>query len=126
MYTSFTLLGLLATTMAAVIGEKPIEFRCGSENPPAEIVAQAQAMAVRPQPLAAQAINVKTYFHVVTTAAKAGSITQTQLNNQVSTSVQLVNAYSLRRSLRHCYRPRPLSSAPAQKINISRIASSTY
>ena len=87
MYTSFTFLGLLATTMAAVIGEKPIEFRCGSENPPADIVAQAQAMAIRPQPMAGQTINVQTYFHVVTTQAKAGSVTQTQLNNQVSASV---------------------------------------
>ena len=83
MYTSFTFLGLLATAMAAVIGEKPIEFRCGSENPPAEILAQAAAMSAHPQPLAAQTINVQTYFHVVTTQAKAGSITQTQLNNQV-------------------------------------------
>ena len=84
MYTSFTLLGLLATTMAAVIGEKPIEFRCGSENPPADILAQAAAMSHGPKPLAAQAINVNTYFHVVTTSAKAGTITQTQLNNQVN------------------------------------------
>lgn len=106
MYTSFTLLGLLATTMAAVIGEKPIEFRCGSENPPAEILVQAQAMAARPQPMAAAAatINVNTYFHVVTTAAKRGSITQTQLNNQVSTAVQLVDSDSFRRTLRHRYR----------------------
>ena len=86
MYTSFTLLGLMATTMAAVIGEKPIEFRCGSENPPADILAQAAAMNRGPKPLAVQPINVQTYFHVVTTQAKAGSITQTQLNNQVRSS----------------------------------------
>lgn len=86
MYTSFTFLGLLATTMAAVIGEKPIQFRCGSENPPADILAQAAAMSYGPKPLAAQAINVNTYFHVVTTQTKAGSITQTQLNNQVRSS----------------------------------------
>lgn len=95
MYTSFTLLGLLATTMAAVIGEKPIEFRCGSENPPADILAQAAAMSHGPKPLAAQAtINVNTYFHVVTTQAKAGSITQTQLNNQVRAS-RLCNYISM-------------------------------
>ena len=99
MYASFALFGLLAPIMAAVIGEKPIEFRCGSENPPAEIVAQAQAMAIRPQPMAAQTINVNTYFHVVTTQAKVGIVTQTQLNNQVSTSL-LLNADSLSCSLR--------------------------
>ncbi|KAL8788880.1 MAG: hypothetical protein Q9195_007094 [Heterodermia aff. obscurata] len=84
MYTPFTFLGLLATAMAAVIGEKPIEFRCGSENPPAEILAQAAAMSHAPTPLAAQSINIQTYFHVVTTQAKAGSVTQTQLNNQLA------------------------------------------
>lgn len=83
MYTPFTFLGLLATAMAAVIGEKPIEFRCGSENPPAEILAQAAAMSHAPTPLAAQSINIQTYFHVVTTQAKAGSVTQAQLNSQV-------------------------------------------
>ena len=91
MYTPFTFLGLLATAMAAVIGEKPIEFRCGSENPPAEILAQAAAMSHAPTPLAAQSINIQTYFHVVTTQAKAGSVTQAQLNSQVQLSLSCEN-----------------------------------
>ena len=89
MYTHVTFLGLLATAMAAVIGEKPIQFRCGSENPPADILAQAAAMSHAPTPLAAQSINIPTYFHVVTTQAKAGSVTQAQLNSQVQPSFLL-------------------------------------
>ena len=78
--------GLLAqVAMAAVPGVKPLLFRCGSENPPEDILATAKSMATNPSTLAAAAaaINVKTYFHVVTTKAAQGSVTQTQLNNQV-------------------------------------------
>lgn len=79
--------GLLARiALAAVPGVKPLLFRCGSENPPQDILESARAMAANPstQAAAAASINVKTYFHVVTTRAKQGSVTQTQLNNQVS------------------------------------------
>ncbi|KAL9042293.1 MAG: hypothetical protein Q9214_003827 [Letrouitia sp. 1 TL-2023] len=79
--------GLLARiALAAVPGVKPLLFRCGSENPPQDILDSARAMAANPstQAAAAASINVKTYFHVVTTRAKQGSVTQTELNNQLS------------------------------------------
>ena len=62
-------------------------FRCGSDAPPAEILAQAQSFAdntkAAPQPQAHTPIVVNTYFHVVTSPAKQGLYTQTQLNNEV-------------------------------------------
>jgi len=63
-------------------------FRCGSDNPPEEIQAQAKeffAQAETAKAAAAHApIVVNTYFHVVTSTAKQGRYTQTQLNNQLS------------------------------------------
>ena len=85
---SFALLGLCATsTLAAVASIKETYVRCGTEQPPAELVAQAQAFGTHPVPAAAANINVKTYFHVVTTQAAKGSVTQAQLNQQVSSSL---------------------------------------
>ncbi|KAL9116821.1 MAG: hypothetical protein Q9187_006650, partial [Circinaria calcarea] len=91
MFRSLAVIALVAlqagNAIAAAIAA-PAPFRCGSENPPADIMAQANAFRTQtdPAPAAAAAgtINVKTYFHVVTTSAKAGSITQTQLNNQLT------------------------------------------
>ena len=85
MYSPLALLGLVGTAMATAIGERATLLRCGSEHPPADILAQAAAMNANhaPVPLAGQTINIKTYFHVVTTSAAQGSVTQTQLNNQV-------------------------------------------
>ncbi|MCJ1314575.1 hypothetical protein MMC25_008257 [Agyrium rufum] len=71
--------------IAAAVASQPAYVRCGTPHPPVELVAEAEAMAKRPLPnAAAVAINVNTYFHVVTTTAAKGSISQTQLNNQVA------------------------------------------
>lgn len=87
MFRSLALGALWATTvLAAPSVERQAYVRCGADSPPAALVAAAQSMAIRPVPQAARTLNVVTYLHVVTTAAKQGSITQTQLNNQVHTS----------------------------------------
>ena len=62
--------------------------KCGSTNPPAEVIAAAdnfRQQNVGPQALIAahDPIVVNTYFHVVTSSSKQGRYTQTQLNNQV-------------------------------------------
>lgn len=75
------------TSLAAPSTEKVIPFRCGSEQPPAEILSQASDFARQSdiERLAAHApIVINTYFHVVTSTAKVGRYTQTQLNNQVN------------------------------------------
>ncbi|KAL8678607.1 MAG: hypothetical protein Q9186_005070 [Xanthomendoza sp. 1 TL-2023] len=85
MLRSLALSALWATTaLAAPSVEKQTFIRCGADSPPAALVAVAQSMPVRPVAQAARTLNVNTYFHVVTTAAKQGSITQTQLNNQIA------------------------------------------
>ncbi|KAI9849908.1 MAG: hypothetical protein M1837_000122 [Sclerophora amabilis] len=85
---------------AAVPKEKPGVTRCGVEAPPKELVAQAQqfqrvaneiSKEEQSARLAARSIVVNTYFHVVTTRAKQGTITQTMLNNQLTV---LSNSYS--------------------------------
>ncbi|KAI4169197.1 MAG: hypothetical protein LQ343_005859 [Gyalolechia ehrenbergii] len=87
MYTSLRsfILGALwvSGALAAVPGVKSKYVRCGADSPPAELVATAESMTFRPQTLAAS-INVKTYFHVVTSSLKVGQYTQTQLNNQLA------------------------------------------
>ncbi|KAL8708931.1 MAG: hypothetical protein Q9220_006263 [cf. Caloplaca sp. 1 TL-2023] len=70
--------------MAAVPAVKETYVRCGADSPSPELMAVAQSMGTRPSPAAARTLNVNTYFHVVTTSAKQGSITQTQLNNQLA------------------------------------------
>ncbi|KAI4231338.1 MAG: hypothetical protein LQ349_005683 [Xanthoria aureola] len=93
MYTtvrSFALCALWATSaLAAPPATKAGFVRCGTDNPPAALVAQAQDMSARFDPQAAAAavaatLNVNVYFHVVESAAKQGSVTQTQLNNQLA------------------------------------------
>lgn len=94
MFRSLAVVALVAlqagNAIAAAIAAPaaPIPFRCGSENPPADILAQADAFRTHSGPdsvaAAAATLNIKTYFHVVTTSAKAGTITQTQLNNQLA------------------------------------------
>ncbi|KAI4111014.1 MAG: hypothetical protein LQ345_006899 [Seirophora villosa] len=72
-----------STALAAVPAQK--YTRCGTEAPAPELLAAAQSMRVDPEAYAAAAtLNVNTYFHVVTTAAKQGSVTQTQLNDQLA------------------------------------------
>ncbi|KAI4178377.1 MAG: hypothetical protein L6R41_008411, partial [Letrouitia leprolyta] len=87
MYTSLRSFAVAALwvsgAFAAVPAVKPTYVRCGADSPPAELVAAAQhfsAQAAAPAPQVA--INVRTYFHVVTSTAKKGLYTQTQLNNQ--------------------------------------------
>ncbi|KAL8808413.1 MAG: hypothetical protein Q9200_004291 [Gallowayella weberi] len=85
MLRSLALSALWATTaLAAPSAEQQTYVRCGADSPPAALVAAAQSMAIRPIPQVARTLNVNTYFHVVTTAAAQGSITQTQLNNQIT------------------------------------------
>ncbi|MCJ1258876.1 hypothetical protein MMC24_006710 [Lignoscripta atroalba] len=92
MFHNLAPLALLALqaggAIAAAISAAPVVFRCGSENPPAALLAEAQAMGAKQfapaAAAAARTISVNTYFHVVTTAAKRGSVTQTQLNNQLA------------------------------------------
>ena len=76
-----------SSALALVTPRAPARaFRCGSENPPAELLAQAEEFAARVAPqetTALAAISVNTYFHVVTSAAKQGQYSQTQLSNQV-------------------------------------------
>lgn len=78
-----------SSTLAGVPAIKETYVRCGADNPSAELVATAQSMSVRPLPAVARTLAVNTYFHVVTTSAAQGSITQTQLNNQVGISYSL-------------------------------------
>ncbi|KAL8923189.1 MAG: hypothetical protein Q9208_004752 [Pyrenodesmia sp. 3 TL-2023] len=88
MLRSIALCGLwLSSALAAPPAIKQRYVRCGTENPAAEIVAAAQSMRLNPEPFAAAAaatLNVNVYFHVVTSAAKRGIVTQTQLNNQLA------------------------------------------
>lgn len=65
--------------------------KCGSTDPPEEIVESARqfASAVAANEISVEAaaahapIVINTYFHVVTSSSKQGRYTQTQLNNQV-------------------------------------------
>ncbi|KAL8784300.1 MAG: hypothetical protein Q9213_004058 [Squamulea squamosa] len=87
MLRSFTLCALWASSaLAAPPTVKQAFVRCGTDDPPAALVAQAQSMAIHPeaQTAAAATINVNTYFHVVESTTKKGSVTQAQLNNQVT------------------------------------------
>ena len=66
--------------------------RCGNEEPPTELLAQAEAFRQTShlRPLAfAGSISVNTYFHVVTSAGKNGSVTSSQLSSQVRRLVPL-------------------------------------
>ena len=91
MFRSLAVVALVALQAGNAIAAAvalPAPFRCGSENPPADILAQAKVFHAQTGPVAVAAaaagtINVSTYFHVVTTTANAGSITQAQLDNQV-------------------------------------------
>ena len=92
--TSFSFLALQITLCfaATLPRAEPVKRLCGSENPPPEILAQAQAFAtssVGPQPAAHAPVVINTYFHVVATSAKQGQYTQTKLNNQVNSSFPL-------------------------------------
>ena len=64
-------------------------IRCGDDSASDEFLAQAKALqnGIRPHGLEAEfggvTISVDTYFHVVTSAAKNGSVTIGQLNSQV-------------------------------------------
>ncbi|KAL9009491.1 MAG: hypothetical protein Q9173_005478 [Seirophora scorigena] len=72
-----------STALAAVPAQK--YTRCGTGTPAPELLAAAQSMRLDPEAYAAAAtLNINTYFHVVTSAAKQGSVTQTQLNNQLA------------------------------------------
>ncbi|KAL8756309.1 MAG: hypothetical protein Q9199_003009 [Rusavskia elegans] len=84
---SFALCALWATSaLAAPSVERAAFVRCGTNDPPAALVQQAQQLAVKPEPQAAAlaTLTVNAYFHVVESAAKRGSVTQTQLNNQLT------------------------------------------
>ncbi|KAL8772548.1 MAG: hypothetical protein Q9209_002209 [Squamulea sp. 1 TL-2023] len=87
MLRSLSLCALWATSaLAAPPTVKQGFVRCGTNDPPAALVAEAQSMAKSPEILAAAAapINVRTYFHVVESSVKKGSVTQAQLNNQLT------------------------------------------
>ncbi|KAL9023813.1 MAG: hypothetical protein Q9196_006955, partial [Gyalolechia fulgens] len=87
MYTSlrsFIVAALwVSGTLGAVPAVKQTYVRCAATSPPAELVATAESMTFRAVSAAA-AINVRTYFHVVTSSSKVGRYTQTQLNNQLT------------------------------------------
>ncbi|KAL8959889.1 MAG: hypothetical protein Q9183_005558, partial [Haloplaca sp. 2 TL-2023] len=87
MLLSLALNALWATiAFAAPPAVKETYVRCGATNPPLELVATANDMAKAPQSFtaAAASINVRTFFHVVTSRAAQGSVTQTQLSNQLA------------------------------------------
>ena len=71
--------GAFAAAISAIV-------RCGTEEPPYELLAQAEAFRstshLRPQAFGGS-ISVNTYFHVVTSAGKNGSVTSSQLSSQV-------------------------------------------
>ena len=86
----------VTSTLAAVaqdidgrdLEERAVKPRkCGSTSPPPEILDSARVLSNDPATLDAAAahapIVVDLYFHVVTSTAKQGRYTQTQLNNQV-------------------------------------------
>ncbi|KAL9634290.1 MAG: hypothetical protein Q9204_003055 [Flavoplaca sp. TL-2023a] len=87
---SFALCALWATSaLAAPPATKPGYVRCGTNDPPAALVEEAEALSAKFDPQAAQAaaaapLNVNVYFHVVESSAKRGSLTQPQLNNQLT------------------------------------------
>ncbi|KAL8910204.1 MAG: hypothetical protein Q9171_004502 [Xanthocarpia ochracea] len=87
---SFALCALWATTaLAAPPATKPAFVRCGTNEPPAALVAQAQQLAAEPEVqspafAAVATLVINTYFHVVESAGKRGTVTRTQLNNQLT------------------------------------------
>ncbi|KAI4276268.1 MAG: hypothetical protein L6R38_005717 [Xanthoria sp. 2 TBL-2021] len=84
---SFAFCALWATSaLAAPSVERAAFVRCGTNDPPAALVQQAQQLAVKPEPQAAAlaTLTVNAYFHVVESTTKRGSVTQAQLNNQLT------------------------------------------
>ena len=64
-----SIIAFASAAMAATLGERPMEFRCGAPEPSSDLVAAHQAFAQAEaisHPLEAKAnINVDTYIHVV-------------------------------------------------------------
>lgn len=88
----FTTLSLAAAVASFASAEY---HRCAVENPPAERVSElneaARIGAANQEISRVAARNVPVYVHVVTTTAKKGRYTQTQINNQIAT---MNDAYS--------------------------------
>ena len=101
-YFSAALVALHATTSLAVAVDRDVAMldvegvaeletrgvaprKCGSVNPPQELLAQSAAFAAQtgPKPQAHAPIVVNSYYHVVTSSSKQGLYTQAQLNRQV-------------------------------------------
>ncbi|KAL8934431.1 MAG: hypothetical protein Q9211_005227 [Gyalolechia sp. 1 TL-2023] len=100
MYTSlgsFIVAALwVSGTLGAVPAVKQTYLRCDTTSPPVELVTEAKSMVMDSATIGSAlatraAINVRTYFHVVTSSSKVGRYTQTQLNDQLN---YLNNAYS--------------------------------
>ena len=83
---------LVATlALGALSAPSPKRFRCGSVNPPAELVSAVQGLEAATRagtgPVQRQqALVVNLYFHIVSTAVAAGTVTSGQIRNQVRNS----------------------------------------
>ncbi len=84
-------LGLCASGVLAAVVPPP--FACGNEAPPPELLAEAgrlQKNKTQPEggdSFRVAALVVDTYFHIVTTAAKRGSVSSSQVTAQVTASL---------------------------------------
>ncbi|KAL8646044.1 MAG: hypothetical protein Q9226_007039 [Calogaya cf. arnoldii] len=86
---SFALCALWATSaFAAPSVERAAFVRCGTNDPPIKLVQAAQQLAVAPeaqrQAAALATLTVNTYFHVVESAARKGSVTPAQMTEQLN------------------------------------------
>lgn len=86
MLQSILLLASLAVGSFAL--PQPPTFSCGSDSPPAELVEQVQRLqaesaAGTAAPERALALTIDTYVHIVTTRTANGTVTESQLAQQV-------------------------------------------
>ncbi|MCJ1313050.1 hypothetical protein MMC25_006726 [Agyrium rufum] len=73
-------------------------IRCGDPVPTSDFLATAEALYnlnERRDLVERQSISVDTYFHVVTSAARNGSVTVTQLNSQLAVLNRSYNPYGI-------------------------------
>ena len=80
----FKVQSALAAAVASVARSPTV--RCGNEDPPVELLAQADRFrktAYLRELAFGGSISVNAYFHVVNSAGKNGSVTSSQLSSQV-------------------------------------------
>ena len=89
MHYSYGFLLLLASS--ALANNYSNIVRCGTEDPPTALLETAKSMVNEEAKVAAQSIEIDTYFHLVTTEAKEGLVTDQMLADQVCCELQLAH-----------------------------------